>query len=131
MARLDLVSTEIDDLGLALQNFPGDAESVINNVLHNEGGPLADKAIHNLMPTSGKRWKGKKPAAKSSKSLTQENENLAVTVRTTYSYHYLYFPDDGTNTRRHVGNQRFFERGGESVVDDIIDRCVEKLVNKL
>ena len=131
MARFDLRATEIDDLGIALQNFPGDAESVINDVLHNEGGPLAEKAIRNLMPTSGKRWKGKKPAAKSSKSLRQENANLSVTVRTTYNYHYLWFPDDGTNTYRHVGNQQFFRRGGESVVDDIVDRCVEKLVNKL
>lgn len=121
----------VDKLANALQEFDGDAESVINDVLHNEAGDLAQEAIRRLMPTSGKRWRGKKPAAKSSKSMQNDKANLELTVRNTSSYAYLYFPNDGSNTRRHVGQQFFFERGGESVVDDIIDRCVEKLVNKL
>ena len=127
----ELNAQGVDKLHNALQAYEGDAESVINDVLHNQAGDLAQEAIRRLMPSSGKRWRGKKPAAKSSQSMRNDKANLELTVRNTSNYAYLYFPNDGSNTRRHAGQQFFFERGGESVVDDIIDRCVEKLVNKL
>ena len=127
----ELNAQGVDKLANAMREFEGDAESVVNDVLHNEAGDLVQDAIRNLMPTSGKRWRGKKPAAKYSKSMQNDKANLELTVRNTSAYSYLYFPNDGSTTRRHVGQQFFFERGGESVVDDIIDRCVEKLVNKL
>ena len=127
----ELNAQGVDKLHNALQEYEGDAESVINDVLHNQAGDLAQEAIRRLMPSSGKRWRGKKPAAKSSQSMRNDKANLELTVRNTSNYAYLYFPNDGSNTRRHAGQQFFFERGGESVVDDIIDRCVEKLVNKL
>lgn len=111
----------------ALKDFQGNAEDVINDVLHNEGGPLLQEAIRRLMPVSGARWKGKKGAAKTSNSLMSITYNLAVEVATTKNYQYLYFPNDGTNTRRHAGNQQFFYKGGEDVQDEIIDRCVARL----
>jgi len=128
MARFDMDAKEFDRLQQAIKNFPGSAEEIINDVFHNEGGELIQEAIRRLMPVSGKNWKGKKPGAKNGKSLKQENGNLAVTVRTTSAYHYLYFPDDGTNTRNHVGNQQFFRRGGESSQSEIVDRCISRLV---
>ena len=81
------------------------------------------------MPVSGREWKGKKTAAKSAKSLTDLKGNLFVWVKTTNNYHYLYFPDDGTNTRRHVGNQQFFLKGAESQQETIVDLCIKKLVD--
>lgn len=129
MARLELDAREVDRLLQAAQDFQGDAESAINEVLHTEASPLIQDAIRRLMPVSGKTWRGKKPPAKTSKSLTDEKENLAITVKTSKRYQYLYFPDDGTNTRRHVGNQQFFWRGGESQQNEIIDRCVSRMVN--
>ena len=129
MARLEIDCSDIDRLQKAMENYQGNTESAINDVLHNEVFGIAEPSIRNLIPVSGKRWKGKKPGAKSSKSLTQENGNLSVTVKTTASYHYLYFPDDGTNTRRHIGNQRFFERGGEAVLSEVAERCINRLVN--
>lgn len=128
MARFDMDAKEFDRLQQAIKNFPGSAEDIINDVFHNEGGALIQERITRLMPVSGKYWNGKSPPAKLGKSLRQENSNLAVTVRTTSAYHYLYFPDDGTNTRNHVGNQQFFRRGGESSQSEIVDRCISRLV---
>jgi HK97 gp10 family phage protein len=120
---------DIDKLQAAMKEYQGDVEGTINDVLHNQGGELIQDAVRRLIPVSGKSWKGKPTAAKKGNSLTNINANLSVTVTTTKKYQYLYFPDDGTNTRRHVGNKRFFERGGESVKDEIIDRCIAKLTN--
>lgn len=121
--------SKADRLQQALENFEGNAEQTINDVLHNEAGEMAQQAIKNLMPVSGKSWKGKKGAAKASKSLRNLTGNLSVTVTTNKAWQYLYFPDDGSSTRRHAGNQRFFERGGEEVTGDIVDRCVNRLIN--
>ena len=129
MARLDLDLTEFNRLEQALKGYEGNAEETINSVLHNEGGLLIQEEIKRLMPVSGRQWKGKKPSAKTAKSLTIETGNLSVTVRTTKNYHYLYFPDDGTNTINHAGNQQFFLRGGENKQSEIIDLCIERLVN--
>jgi hypothetical protein len=112
-----------------LKNFPGDAEEAINEILHTEGSQLIQDAIRNLIPVSGRDWNGKKPAAKSAKSLTDMKGNLFVEVKTTKNYQYLYFPDDGTNTRKHAGNQQFFLKGAEAQQEAIIDLCVNKLIN--
>jgi hypothetical protein len=119
---------EFERLQRAIQSFPGNAEDTINAVLHNEGGQLIQEAIQPLIPMSGKRWKGKKAPARTGNSLRSTNENLAVWVRSTKSYQYLYFPDDGTNTRRHAGNQQFFYQGAESVRGEVVDRCVGRLI---
>ena len=126
---LQITTADIDKLQSAMKEYQGDVETSINEVLHGEGGELIQDSIRRVIPVSGKSWKGKAPAAKSSKSLQAVNSNLAVTVTTTKKYQYLYFPDDGTNTRRHVGNQRFFEKGGEAVKDEIMERCISKLIN--
>lgn len=118
-----------DTLQEVMANYEGNVEEAINDVLHNQASELIQTSIQQLIPVSGKTWKGKAPAAKTSKSLTSRNSNLAVEVVTTKKYQYLYFPNDGTNTRRHVGNQQFFERGGDAVKDEIIDRCIAKLTN--
>ena len=128
MAVFRVDATEFERLQNAIKNFPGDAEKTINEVLHDEGSQLIQDAIRNLMPVSGREWKGKKPAAKSAKSLTDLKGNLFVEVRTTSNYHYLYFPDDGTNTRKHAGNQQFFLKGAETKQEDIIDLCINKLI---
>jgi hypothetical protein len=128
-ARFELDAREFERLAQAIKSFPNDAEAAINEVFHGEGSDLLQEAIYRLMPVSGKHWSGKKPAAKTAKSLTSVKSNLAVTVTTTKKYQYLYFPDDGTSTTRHVGNQQFFRRGGEEKQAEIIDRCIGRLVS--
>lgn len=129
MATLSIDVTQIEKLQKSMIDFQGNTEKGINDVLHNEASPLIQDAIRRIMPVSGAMWKGKKMAAKSGKSLTDMKENLSVTVKTTKQYQYLYFPDDGTNTRRHVGNQQFFQRGGDSQIDEIINRCITRLTD--
>lgn len=126
-SRFRLDASSIDKLSKAMEEYQGNTEEVINRVLHTEAGAMIEESILQLMPVSGRTWKGKPGAAKTSKSLMSENGNLSVTVKTTKKYQYLYFPDDGTNTRRHVGNQQFFRRGGESRKDEIIEMCINEL----
>lgn len=126
--RIDVSGFE--RLQQAMKDFQGNTEETINEVLHKEASPLIQDAIRNLMPRSNvKGWKGKLPHAKDSKSLTDEQGNLYVTVKSAKKYGYLYFPDDGTNTKHHVGNQQFFLHGAESQQDEIIDLCVGRLVD--
>lgn len=125
---------QFDVLQRAIQLYSGDAERTVNDVLHNEGGKLIQDEIMRLLPESGRTWKGKRTAAKRAKPFTQKNENLAVIVRTVSAYHYLYFPDDGTNTRRHIGYhgkpREFMYKGAENQTGKIIDRCIDRLIEK-
>lgn len=126
----DINFLAVEEVEKALTEYSGNIEDAINEVFHSEEvNSLAQKAIKALMPQSHKNWRGKKPAAKTSNSLRKLDGNLSVTIRTQKPYQYLYFADDGTNTRRHIGNQQFFARGGENVKGDIIERCKDKLVN--
>jgi HK97 gp10 family phage protein len=117
----------VDALQKALKEYGENTEEAINDVLHNYAGDRAQEEIRRLIPVSGKHWKGKAPAAKTSQSMRNEHGNLSVTVTTAKKYQYLYFPNDGTNTRRHVGNQQFFEKGGEAATNDIVERCISRL----
>lgn len=119
--------TEFERLQNAMQNFQGNTEETINDVFHNYAGDRAQEDIYRLMPVSNKK-KGKH--AKQGKSLSNVNGNLSVTVTARGKWHYLYFPDDGSNTRRHAGNQQFFAKGGEAAQDDIVERCITRLINE-
>lgn len=125
---------EVERLFNAVRNFPGTAETAINEVFHNDAPPIVSEEIKRLMPSSDPAdvWIGKLPHAKLSKSVAgrpAEMKNLAFTVGTTAKYHYLYFPDDGSNTIRHAGNQQFFQRGGENKQAEIADRCIMRITS--
>lgn len=123
---------EIDRLQSIMKQFPQKSEQAINDVLHNKAGDILQLAIKGLIPVSGRMWKGKKAGAKSADSLQNvTKENLAITVTTKKAYQYLYFPDDGTNTRRHIGNKQFFRRGGESKQSEIVDKCINKITESM
>ena len=93
----------------AIRAFPGDAESAINSVMHGEAGPMIYRRINPLINPSGRTFKGHRASAKASDWPSYDvSENLAVTVRAQGSFGYLYFPDDGSDTRRHAGGQEFF-----------------------
>ena len=125
MFKIDF--SDAEKLQQAMKDYQGDTEEAINDVLHNYAGDRAQEDIIRLMPVSRKQ---KGSHAKYSNSLQNVLSNLSVTVTTAGKYGYLYFPDDGTNTRRHVGNQRFFERGGDAAMNDIVERCVTRLTNE-
>lgn len=127
---LNLETESVNRLFEAIQTYQDDARNIINEVFWNEGGALINEKIMQLLPESGRKWKGKKPAAKRSAPFTQVNENLSVTVKTKNAYHYLYFPDDGSSTRKHAGQQDFMFSGAEMSQDEIVERCLARLVEK-
>lgn len=106
---------------------------IIKDVFENEAATLIENHIYRLMPKSTvKPWKGKRPHAKESKSLRHRGDDIygtpAIVVTTHKHYQYLYFPDDGTSTRKHIGNQEFFYRGAVAASPEITERCVRRLV---
>lgn len=107
------------------------SEGIINDVLHEYGGGKIEEKIMPLIPASGRKWKGKKKEARSAQPFRQEKGNLSVTVKTKYGYHYLYFPDDGSNTIKHRGNQRFMYRGAEQALPEILEQCTAKLTEEI
>lgn len=127
---LMLSAEDFERLRKTLESFPGDSEQAINEVLHGVGGELIRESIRRLIPVSGKTWKGKAAPAKTGNSLTLVPGNLSVTTTSSKKYQYLYFPNDGTNTRRHVGNQQFFPRGVEVVEREVVDMCIENITKK-
>jgi HK97 gp10 family phage protein len=124
MSRLTLSAADFDRVLKAIEQYPGNAEKAINEVLHGQGAELIQERIRKYMPVSDKK---KGAHAVDSASLTPVGGHLAVTVKSTNKFNYLYFPDDGTNTRRHVGNQQFFLRGAEDASGEIADIITEKL----
>lgn len=127
MAKFTLNSEAFDRLATTLASYEGNAEQKINEVLWNEGGDLIEEKIKLLLPVSGRNWRGKKKAAKFAEPFMRGKANLAVVVKTKSAYNYLYFPDDGTNTRKHVGEQYFMHGGAIDAQDEVIDRCIAKL----
>lgn len=130
MSYFKLDAAEFDRLTERIKEYQGDAENAINEVLWGEGAQLINAAIMELLPSSGRNWRGKPTAAKNAAPFTQENDNLSVTIRTKGTYNYLYFPDDGSRTIKHEGNQQFMFRGAENEQERIIDLCIAKLTNE-
>lgn len=137
MAVFNIADKEngIEELYERIMKLPREGEKIITETLHNEGANLIKSGIDRLLPVSGKTWEGKKKAASDNNRaiLKREHEsgNLNVVVGTTYNYHYLYFPDDGSNTTNHVGNQHFMLKGAENQSSKIIDVCLEKLTRAI
>lgn len=126
--NLTLDASEFDRLASAVAEYGDEAEKGINEVLHQEAGPIIAKRINPLIHPSGRKFKGHRASAKSSDWQRYDTDaNISVTVGTKTKFHYLYFPDDGSNTRNHAGNQQMFYRGGVSAAPEIIDRCLAKL----
>lgn len=120
---------ELDNLEQAIKDYGGDSEKQINTYLHGKGYDSFEKAIKNAMPSSGRKWKGKPSPARRSNSVRdkEKNENLAVTISAKKPYGYLYFPNDGSSTVHHFGNQQFFERGVEQETDNAINDMLDLL----
>ena len=95
-----------------------------------EGAEEIKHRIAVILPRSGRTWKGKGAPASAAMPgrFSQDDEQLAVTIAARGKYHYLYFPDDGSNTRRHRGGQEFMRRGAEASASHVIDLCVGKLL---
>lgn len=133
MSYFYLDTKEIDRVAQTIEKFSDRsvAEQIINDYLANEGGKKIKEYIRAILPVSGRTWNGKKAAASQTDPFRIQGENLAVKVYTKSSYHYLYFPDDGSNTRHHRGDQQFMFHGAEKAEDEIVNGVIDKLVERL
>lgn len=133
-ATFRLEADQIYELQTAMQLYGVKSGRTVDEVLHNEGAEYIREEIMRLLPESGRKWKGKKTAAKRTNPFLQKNDSLAVTIHTKSAYHYLYFPDDGTNTTHHIGYKgkprEFMLKGAENQAARIMDLCVKRLIEK-
>ena len=130
MAEFSIDFSEVDDLSQIINDYGDKGLKVINEVLHTDAGPIISDNIKLLLPESGRNWKRKKPAASQAEPFKSDtSEMLAITIKTKNAYDYLYFPDDGSNTKRHAGNKQFMQRGAENSTQKIIDLCLGKLTD--
>lgn len=115
----------------AMKQFGEGAGKIIDQVIQGPGADLIGRNITNLLPRSGRKWKGKGKAAADAmpKSFVHEYFPMSVQIVARGKYRYLYFPDDGTNTRRHAGNQQFMYKGAEQSSGRIVEMCVGALLD--
>ena len=123
-----LDASQFEELQEKMQAFGPGSGQIVDRVLHKEGANEIKKNIVPLIHPSGRHWAGKKTSATSAKPFTQENGTQSVTIVSRGAYHYLYFPDDGSNTLHHAGGQEFMKRGAENSADKIIEICTGKLI---
>lgn len=116
----------IDEIQNLIKDYPDTAEKTINDILHGEGEGEIEKRILPLIHP-GHEWGGKKKAPHFSGQFSHDEGLLSVTVAARGKWGYLYFPDDGTNTQKHAGNQQFMQRGAENAAPKIIELCIGRL----
>lgn len=122
--------SEIEALQQKMEEFGAGAGQIIDQVIHGEGAEDIKERIALLIPRSGRRWSKHNRAAADAMpgAFRQDNEMLSVTIAARGTYGYLYFPDDGTNTKKHAGNLQFMKRGAEAASTKVINRCIQKLI---
>lgn len=134
MARYEL---DYHDL-LGIVELVGNADRTLADVISDVNQTFSHveikKNIMDILPVSGRKpWGGKKPKIASASSSQPFTEifpsKLSLTVKTITPYNYLYFPDDGSNTDHHAGNQHFMERGGLEASDAIINRIRDEFIS--
>ena len=129
-----LDASGIEELQQAIDDYGAGSGQVIDRVLHGEGADLIKRAIPPHISPSGRRWAGKAASIAGNPGagarLSHDTGNLQVTVAARGRLGYLYFPNDGTNTKNHAGDQQFMRLGAEDATPDIIDRCLLALVEE-
>lgn len=134
MASLSITHDGIENLQNIMEMYGQGAGRVVQEVYRDFA---ADEIKSNILPlvhSSGRVFKGHRRGAKQSgidKVFAHQIEGLSLTVRTTKQFGYLYFPDDGSNTRKHAGQQHFMQRGLNRAEDEIIYRCVVRIMEEI
>lgn len=131
MASIEFLNNDLQDVAQQYSNLGNNAEEIINETLHGFGANIIKQNIQNILPISGRNWSGKVKSAKSAKPFTQENKNLYLKVKSKSNYNYLYFPDDGTNTKRHQGKQFFMQRGAEDSIEEFKNKCINNILERI
>ena len=128
MSTFSLEDGDFERLLESMQRFGEGASEVINTVIHDSGDEIY-REIDPLIHPSGRTFRGHTSSAQGSHWQRYDtSESMAITVSTTASRRYLYFPDDGSNTKRHYGNQQFMLRGAEAAAPVILEKGEQALL---
>lgn len=122
------------EIETAIEMYGEGSGQVIDRILHGKGADLIKRAIVGHIHPSGRRWPGKTASIAQnpgrSGRLSQDDAPMQVTIAARGSLRYLYFPDDGTDTVNHAGDQQFMRLGAEDEEQNIIDMCMDALFEK-
>lgn len=121
---------EFDRLMDSMKHYGEGAGDIVSGVVHDSGDDIY-REIDPLIHPSGRTFKGHSSSAKGARWQRYETgEPLAITVATTASRRYLYFPDDGSTTKKHHGDQQFMRRGAEAAAPRILEKGIDALIGK-
>lgn len=128
--KIKLNAVGIDELHKAMRAYGTGYGNVLHDVLGNDGAMLISESIHNLLPVSGRRFKGHTRGAKATPVTSVfgrywEGETTLV-VQSRPKFGYLVFPNDGRGQRA----QEFMERGLDAAKDRVIEMCVARLTER-
>lgn len=127
---LAIEGEDFERLLTEIQRYGEGAADTVTEVVHESGDLIYDE-IDPLINPSGRTFRGHSSGAKgTSWQRYDKSEALAITVSTVSSRHYLYFPDDGSSTKRHYGDQQFMLKGAASAAPAILDKGIDALVRK-
>ncbi|MCD8208669.1 MAG: hypothetical protein LUD72_12080 [Bacteroidales bacterium] len=131
MARFDVNLLGITEMANKVQQYGAKGERAINEYFQSEGFERVAPHIQGLIHASGRTFKGHSASATSASYNSvfgKETGNLSLTIKSHGKYRYLYFPDDGSNTKHHAGNQQFMRRGAEEALPSITEDITKRLV---
>lgn len=132
MSGFDITDEGFAEVASRLAQAGGDVEVAINEVLHGEAGQLLESRITPLIHPSGRTFKGHPASATvGGWASFDTSKDLEVTVAARGRWGYLYFPDDGSNTKRHAGEQHFMERGADDAAQEVMGLCMDNIIAKL
>lgn len=133
MSAFALDQSDFDRLAEAMKKAADNAEKAVTDSLNStEVKKILMNSITNLTPVSSAKIASWHPVhAKEAKPYTSKKENLSITIKSKKQFGYLYFPDDGSNTKNHVGMQQFMIKGAEQVKDSVIDIVINKIIEEL
>lgn len=137
MIKFGLSAESMEKLATAIKAYGPDAEKKITEYLHGKGYDVLSSGVQNAIPVSDSLKKhGKKQPkshARDKQALKDKDKgtNLSVIIGSIPSRNYLYFPDDGSNTIHHAGNQQFFKAGVEKKEAEVINELLDILSFKM
>ena len=119
----------LEDLSNKIDAYGEGAHAVVQKYLLDEGWRVIGDSILDdpKWPVSGRRWKGKSRSILDAYDFTREFGPGQVTVSAAGKWSYYYFPDDGSNTRKHAGQKHFFDSGLETAKPTLIDGILSAL----
>lgn len=130
MTSLSVEYNGAEQLQEKMERFGKGAGQVIQGVYNEFAAKEIKQNILPLVHSSGRVFRGHRQGAKAAgpeKVFTHQVKDLSLVVRTNGKFGYLYFPDDGSTSRKHAGQQHFMQKGLDRSTDTIIERCLAAL----